>query len=92
MEAVMVWMLNKNGKTPIVPLNATEQKNLNTFMNNIRAGQDPKSAADDWDSDYKMLAGRAGVWQIRLSQGKRVMFEVNQATQVVKILEVGGHT
>jgi hypothetical protein len=90
----MPWTLDKNGVTPSVPLTAAEQLRLNTFMNAVRAGKHPKEAAKDaGDTDYKEFGNtkiRQG--QIRMSQGKRVTFEVNDNTQVVKIIQVGGHT
>lgn len=90
----MPWTLNKNGVTPSVTLTAAEQLKLNTFMNGIRAGKHPKDAAKAaGDTDYKEFGNtkiRQG--QIRLSQGKRATFEVDDNTQVVKFIQVGGHT
>ena len=86
----MAWKLDKNGVTPQVPLNATEQTHLNEFMNSVREGNSPSVAAQQWDSNYKKLQGNQ--YQIRLSQGCRATFTVNDTTQVVTMLQVGGHT
>ncbi len=85
----MPYTLDKNGVTPSVPLTASEQDNLNTFMNRIRLeGVHPITAAASWDSDYKNLIGNQ--YQIRLSQRNRVTFEIDG--DIVRILQVGGHT
>jgi hypothetical protein len=86
----MAWDLDKNGVTPSVDLNSTEQAHLNEFMNEVRGGKDPKSVADGWDSDYKNLSGDQ--YQIRLSRRNRVTFTVDHGNQLVTILQVGGHT
>lgn len=86
----MPWNLKKNGVTPSRPLTHAEQNNLNTFMNAVRRGTDPGTAANAWDSDYKKLMGNQ--YQIRLSQGCRATFIVNNNTQEVTMLQVGGHT
>lgn len=86
----MSWTLDKNGVTPSVDLTDAEQEHLNEFMNQVRDGKDPKSAASGWDSDYKNLNGNQ--FQVRLSKRNRVTFTVNQADWKVTILQVGGHT
>ena len=88
----MPWTLNKNGVTPRVPLTATEQLKLNTFMNAVRTGLAPNAAASSWDSNYKKLGGTVDQFEIRLSQGCRATFTVNNNAQVVTMLQVGGHT
>jgi Fe-S cluster biogenesis protein NfuA len=88
----MPWTLNKNGVTPRVTLTTAEQLKLNTFMNAVRAGQAPNVAASSWDSNYKKLQGTADQYEIRLSGGCRATFTVNTTTQVVTMLQVGGHT
>ena len=84
----MAWTLDKNGVTPSVTLTSAEQGNLNTFMNAVREGTHPKDAAKSWDSDYKQL--QSNQYQIRLSKKNRVTFLLEG--EVVKILQVGGHT
>lgn len=86
----MAWKLNKNGVTPSRPLTTAQQQHLNEFMNSVREGNSPKVAASQWDSDYKNLQGDQ--YQIRLSQGCRATFIVDNATQTVTMLQVGGHT
>lgn len=86
----MPWTLNKNSVTPSVPLTNAEQGHLNEFMNAVRGGTHPKTAAATWDSDYKVL--HADQYQIRLSQSNRATFTVNTGTEVVTMLAVGGHT
>jgi hypothetical protein len=86
----MPWTLNKNSVTPNVNLSNVEQGHLNDFMNAVRNGTHPKTAAASWDSDYKNLTGDQ--YQIRLSQANRATFLVNNTTQVVTMTAVGGHT
>jgi hypothetical protein len=86
----MPWTLNKNGVRPSLPLTATEQGHLNKFMDSVRAGNSPKDAASGWDSQYKKLVNDQ--YQIRLSKKNRATFTVNTTTQVVTMLQVGGHT
>lgn len=87
----MVWTLDKNGVTPSRPLTHAEQDNLNRFMNSVRLGMHPRDAAKiTGDLNFKMLTAFQG--QIRLSQGTRATFEVDGANEVVRFLQVGGHT
>ncbi len=86
----MPWTLNKNGVKPKVTLTEVEQSHLNEFMNGVRGGSSPSVAASGWDSAYKNLVGDQ--YQIRLSQKNRATFTVNAKTQVVTMLQVGGHT
>lgn len=86
----MPWTLDKNGVTPSVQLTPTEQDHLNEFMNRVRAGDSPSVAASGWGSDYKCLQGDQ--YQIRLSRNNRATFTVNTNTEVVTMLQVGGHT
>jgi hypothetical protein len=88
----MAWTLNKNGVTPRVSLTGSEQSNLNTFMNAVRAGKEPSAAAAAWDSKYSKLRGTKNQFEIRLSQGCRATFTVDANTQRVTMLQVGGHT
>jgi hypothetical protein len=87
----MAWRINKTrvrwvgGK-----LTKAEQDHLNEFVNAIGSGSHPKTAADGWDSNYKMLTDVQG--QIRLSEGRRATFEVDEDNQVVYLRDVGGHT
>lgn len=87
----MAWTLNKNGVTPRVPLTSSEQRNLNIFMNAVRAGTEPSAAAAVWDSKYTKLQGAPNQYEIRLSGGCRATFTVNKNTETVTMLAVGGH-
>lgn len=87
------WNLDKNGVTPSIPLTHSEQDHLNTFMNQIRlAGVSPKEAAVGWDSNYKKLRGTRDQYEIRLSQGNRATFLVDDERKIVTMEAVGGHT
>jgi mRNA-degrading endonuclease RelE of RelBE toxin-antitoxin system len=86
-----MWTLDKSRAT-YKQLTPAEQAKLDAFQNAIaNQGEDPKTAAKNaGDTDYKLLTGNQ--YQIRLSQGTRVTFQVDAANHVVKILQVGGHT
>ena len=53
----------------------------------------PKTAADRvGDTHYEQLGGRfKGLFTIRLSQEHRVVFEIDQARQLVTVRQIGGH-
>ena len=87
----MPWTLDKSVAEYATLTNA-EQAKFDIFQNAIQNQQKhPKQAAEEaGDTDYKLLQGDQ--YQIRLSQGNRVTFRVNPTTQVVMILQVGGHT
>lgn len=89
----MPWSLNKNGVTPGIPLQPSEQLNLNTFMNAVRAGVHPRQAASSWDSKYTEFKGQAvRQGEIRLGGKNRAAFFIDDATQVVTMTAVGGHS
>jgi mRNA-degrading endonuclease RelE of RelBE toxin-antitoxin system len=72
-------------------LTQSEQNKWDAFQDTVRAGTHPKEAAREiGDSDYKCLQGNQ--YQIRLSQHNRATFLVDDTTQTVTILQVGGHT
>jgi len=87
----MPWTLDKT-TAEYNQLTNSEQAKFDAFQNAIQNQQKhPKeAAADAGDTDYKLLQGNQ--YQIRLSQGNRVTFTLDPAAQVVKILQVGGHT
>ena len=57
---------------------------------NGKKGNDPATAASVWKSSYKNLQGTQ--WQIRLSEGNRATFTVDDKSQTVTMLAEGGHT
>ena len=91
----MVWTLDKtklNGN--VGQLTNSEQNRYDTFQNEIVAnGVHPReAAARAGDTNYRKLAGTENQFEIRLSQGARATFLVDDAAQVVSILQIGGHT
>jgi mRNA-degrading endonuclease RelE of RelBE toxin-antitoxin system len=85
------WKLDKTGAT-FKQLTPAEQAKFDIFQNAIaNRGFSPSEAAGEaGNTDYKRLQGNQ--YQIRLSQGNRATFTVDNNTHVVKILQVGGHT
>ncbi len=77
-----------------VQLTNSEQNKYDTFQNEIvQNGVHPReAAAKAGDTNYRKLAGTENQFEIRLSQGARATFLVDDATQVVTMMQLGGHT
>jgi hypothetical protein len=89
----MSWKLNKNGVRPKVTLTDTEQDKLNAFMDAITTnGLHPATAAKDTRCKYIKLEGTENQYEIHLSAGNRATFTVDEKTETVTMLQVGGHT
>lgn len=59
----------------------------------VRADTHPREAARRvGDLNYKPLSGTTGQYEIRLSQGHRATFTVNESTEQVVVYQIGGHT
>ncbi|VVQ14796.1 hypothetical protein PS918_05774 [Pseudomonas fluorescens] len=86
------WTYSKKGATFKNGLTESEQTTFDTFQNLIKnQGLSPADAAKmAGDSNYKQLDNRFNIYQIRLSQKNRVLFEINDLN--VKVRQVGGHT
>ncbi|UQA56949.1 hypothetical protein [Polyangium aurulentum] len=86
----MPWRLDKD-HADFKTLTLSEQARFDEFQNSIHhLGMHPRVAAQSWDSNYKELAHNQ--FQIRLSQGNRCTFIIDEGRQLVTILQVGGHT
>lgn len=87
----MPWTVDKSSAEFGVLTNS-EQYKFDQFQNAIEHNnKHPKEAAKEaGDTDYKCLTGNQ--YQIRLSQGTRATFLVEDMIQRVKVLQVGGHT
>ena len=73
-------------------LTDSERQNYHNFANNVASGQHPKTAAVG-DMNYKKLGGSTkNQYEIRLSQGNRATFTVDNKNKKVHVLDVGGHT
>ncbi|MDR1671865.1 MAG: hypothetical protein LBS09_00125 [Bacteroidales bacterium] len=89
----MSWKLNKNGVTPQRQLMDAEQQRLNDFMNAIRGeGLHPAESARNARCEYKKLKGTDNQYEIYLSEKNRATFTVDEESQTVTMLQVGGHT
>lgn len=88
----MSWTINK-AKAKIGLLTKSEQVNWDCFQNNVATkGEAPSTAAKSCgDMNYKKLGG-ADIYEIRLGGKARATFTVDSTTQVVTVLQVGGHT
>lgn len=89
------WHVNQEGvnKKDFEKLNESEQEKFNQFKNAIAEGLHPREAAKRaGDTKYTKLQGTDNQYEIRLSQGARVTFLVDDEKREVKILQVGGHT
>jgi mRNA-degrading endonuclease RelE of RelBE toxin-antitoxin system len=88
----MPWTIDKS-KADYKVLTNAEQNKFDAFQNAIQNNQmSPKDAAESTGpgADYKCLQGDQ--YQIRLSQGNRATFTVDNDARTVTILQVGGHT
>jgi hypothetical protein len=90
----MGWTIEKSAKNFNSHLGVAAQATWDRFQNAVHQGMHPKIAAQQaGDTDYKLLGtAKIGQFQIRLSHGDRATFTVDESTQVVKVLQVGGHT
>lgn len=66
------------------------QDNWNAFMKAVNSGKHPSEAGKGMD--YKLLNKGTGQAQIRLSGSERASFIVDEETQTVKKVQLGGHT
>jgi hypothetical protein len=86
-DTAMPWTLDKSAATySISVLDTVAQDKFDRFQNAIQQqGIHPKQAA----ADHKCLNGM-NRYQFRLTGFHRVTFDLNAATQIVTIIEVGG--
>lgn len=66
------------------------QENWNSFLNAVNSGKHPSDAGKGMA--YKLLNKSTGQAQIRLSGSERASFIVDESAQVVKKIQLGGHT
>jgi mRNA-degrading endonuclease RelE of RelBE toxin-antitoxin system len=89
-----MWKLDKMNTGFVTHLGVAAQNNFDIFQNAIHNdGLHPKEAAKRMGgANFKQLSAKANQYQVRLSQGERVSFQIDESTSTVKILQVGGHT
>lgn len=90
----MPWSLDKTSAIyHITNLDRVAQEKFDRFQNAIHhQGLHPRVAAEALgDVDYKCLNG-TNIFQFRLTRYHRVHFLLDEATQTVRVLGVGGHT
>lgn len=90
--ASLAWVLDKSNVDWRVELSQAEQSRFDIFQNAIaNHNLNPREAAAlAGDTDFKKLSD--GYYQIRLSQRARVKMDIDWVRELVKILQVGGHT
>lgn len=88
----MTWTLNKSKAKFSDELTESDQAKWDTFQNLVHSKHmHPKDAAKSARcDDYKVLSGTQ--YQVRLSQKQRATFTVDEKTETVTVLQVGGHT
>lgn len=88
------WTLEKKDMDVVGILTKSEQTKFDVFQNEIEHnGVHPKEAAAiAGDTKYTKLQGTTNQFEIRLSQGARATFLVDEASQVVDMRALGGHT
>lgn len=89
----MGWKIDKSS-TKFGYLGVAAQATWDRFQNAVNEGQHPIIAAKQaGDTNYKVLGNsRVEQHQIRLSYCDRATFVVDESTQTVTVLQVGGHT
>ena len=89
----MPWTIDKS-KATFSTVTKSEQEKWDAFQNAIQnQGKHPKEAAESARATpYKLLEGTQNQYEIRLSEGTRATFLVDDTRQVVTIKQVGGHT
>ncbi len=88
----MGWTVDKSTAT-FGNLGSSAQAKWDSFQNAVHRGIHPATAAKlAGDCNYKMLSGSLSQFQIRLGYCDRATFLVLEATQTLKVLQVGGHT
>lgn len=88
----MPWTVNKSKAKFSSELTDSDQAKWDAFQNAVHNKHlHPKEAAKSVRcDDYKVLTGTQ--YQVRLSQKQRATFTVDEKTQVMTVLQVGGHT
>lgn len=90
----MGWKIEKTAKNFNPTLSVAAQRTWDLFQNAIHQGAHPRIAAKKaGDTDYKLLGtAKVGQFQIRLSHSDRATFTVDESAQIVRVVQVGGHT
>jgi hypothetical protein len=89
----MGWRIDKSSAR-FGHLGVAAQATWDRFQNAVHQGMHPKRAAQKaGDTDFKLLGTlKVAQFQIRLSHGDRATFTVDESSQSIKVLQVGGHT
>lgn len=89
----MGWKIDKRS-AKFGHLGVAAQALWDRFQNGVHQGQHPMAAARQaGDTNPKVLSGsKIQQYQIRLSYSDRATFLVDDITQTVTVLQVGGHT
>ncbi len=90
---LMSWKIDKRS-AKFGHLGVAAQATWDRFQNAVNQGQHPTIAARQaGDTNHKVLnSSKIEQHQIRLSYSDRATFLVDDATQTVMVLQVGGHT
>lgn len=85
------WSISKSHAYFTKELNPVEQFKFDIFQNAIHHYRVPPGDAARLmgDSNHKQL-GSSGIWQVRLSQGGRMTYVLEEKRVVIR--DVGGHT
>ncbi|AZS49323.1 hypothetical protein DM558_00365 [Entomomonas moraniae] len=94
----MVWTVDeKIPRKEKIPVPASGMRNYFNWVRAFRGTNTNPIAAlnlEDvaWDNDYEILqGGRGDIHSLRLNQGQRVYFVLDEFSQTVKILCIGRH-
>ncbi|PHM69781.1 hypothetical protein [Xenorhabdus sp. KJ12.1] len=89
----MVWVVDdERAEWAQIP-RAAENKYDEWVRIIVENNRSPSDAARDiGDSNFKMLSGATELYTIRLSQRHRVLFTIDSVNEIVRVLQVGGHT
>ena len=92
--APKAWSVDQSKMKYTREIQRAHQGKLDDFMQIVDRGVHPREAAESaGDMNYRELKGTGGMmYEIRLSQGHRATFQVDDSTCTVVMLQVGGHT
>lgn len=92
--APKAWSVDQSKMEYTREIQRAHQSKLDFFIQIVDRGIHPREAAESaGDMNYRELKGTGGMmYEIRLSQGHRATFQVDDSTCTVVMLQVGGHT
>jgi len=86
----MAWTLEYANRCERNGISGAAYSKWTEFSNHIRQGTHPRTASEQMGHlGYERLSG--GVYSVRLSQGDRIYFTLDEANEVCTVEQIGGH-